>query len=67
MLTHGPRQAHVWLIFDVSQNMKVAWLFLFAIALAGCGSMPLDEINYTGKPLAAGVDPFVEAERFAAV
>ena len=33
MLTHGPRQAHVWLIFDVRQNMssedfkgKFAWL-----------------------------------------
>jgi len=22
MLTHGPRQAHVWLIFDVSQKMN---------------------------------------------
>lgn len=47
--------------------MKFAYLILLAIAWAGCTSVPLDEINFSGKPLAAGVDPYVEAERFATV
>ena len=28
MLTHGPRQAHVWLIFDVRQNISASTMSL---------------------------------------
>lgn len=46
--------------------MKRNFLSLMVLALAGCSYPALDEINYTGRPLRAGTDPFVEAERFAA-
>jgi len=37
VLTHGPRQAHVWLIFDVGQNMKLFWLIPFLVLFSiGC-------------------------------
>lgn len=45
--------------------MKLNFLGVLVLVLAGCSSLTLDEINYVGKPLRAGTDPFVEAERFA--
>ena len=38
MLTHGPRQAHVWLIFDVGRTMKAVELTfaVVLVALSGC-------------------------------
>ena len=49
---HGPRQAHVWLIFDVGRQMKLAALFCFVAAFT-CGSAAIPhghEIEFRAEP-----------------
>ena len=52
MLSHGPRQAHVWLIFDVGRKMKITALLCFVVAFtcAAAASHRGHEIEFRMEP-----------------